>query len=133
DELDQPRHRPGQPEVAAAPCDGQEQAEHHGDGEAGQGDDQRVDRGAQQVRQDAPGELPVENAHDRPPCIRPRLRRRSSRRMARLIAWAMTKYSNRAMAKISRVMKVAWSSWRARNARSDRVISDTREVFLSSS
>ncbi len=49
------------------------------------------------------------------------------------MAWAMAKYSTRVRVKIFSVSKVAWSSWRARKVRSERVISDTSEVFFSSS
>ena len=77
--------------MAAAPTDGKKQAEHHGDGEAGQGDADGGQRGVQQPWQDFAGEFPVEEIHDRPPRIRPRARRCSSLRMAKLIVWARTK------------------------------------------
>ena len=59
--------------------------------EAGQGDADGGQRGVQQPWQDFAGEFPVEEVHDRPPRIRPRARRCSSLRMAKLIVWARTK------------------------------------------
>src|SRR5690606_42079011 len=124
-ELAHQSHRPGDPHLPAVPADGQEQAKDDGDQKAHQSDAQGLERSLQQVGQDLRDVVPVPDVHDRLPRRRPRPRRRSTARMVKLMTCARTKYSSRVRLKISRVWKVAWSSWRARKLRSDRVISDT--------